>query len=765
VEHVPEELASRLHERASGNPFFLEEVCHGLREAGLVAARGAEAVVTEPAGALQLPDSIQAVIRSRLDRLPPDGREVVRVASVIGREFTRQVLRDAMGVADPAAALERLKAAGIVQQIRVVPEPAYRFKHVLTQEVAYESLLEHQRRSLHLVVGRALQRRRPGSLDEPLDLLAHHFSRAEAWEEAIEYGRRAATRATDLSQFADGLSMLERVHGWLLRLPDDPARRERVSAVLLKQERLCETLGMRRRQLHLCDELIALLAPHGASALLGEAYLRQGDVSTLLKRFDAADRALATARRISHELGDAALERNALRSIGLLRWHQGRHADALAITENALAIDRQRHDELAVAGDLSNLGNILRSLGQHERALLVLKEALAMPVVADDPIKLAYIQHNIAQAHRALGNVAEALQHLESADASARAHMLPIQRSFHLTSIAHIHLQEGRVAESLRVYREAVEFSRRARHADGLAQTLRMLGEVLFALGRGDEAVPHLREAAQLFAEIEDPDGEMAMRHHIATVLDRSDRVAAGAEWERVRALALAAGDTRAELDALEGVARASRAHASRAHAIARFEEALALAARLAEHRREASLRNTLGILHWEREAYGEALRHYEAALSLLRTLGDRVHEGLTLNSVGATLSRLRRYDEARTALEEAVAVNRLTGQRLLEAHSLAALGDVSAALGRHQAAVGYFEASLAVRRDIDDRRGEGWMLHRIGRSRALMGDAAGAQAAAGAAAAIAEESGDADLRRACAPTAAPAPDAKPDEE
>ena len=751
VERVPEDLARRLHERTGGNPFFLEEMCHGLREAGDVTARGAEAVVTASADTLSLPDSVQAVIRSRLDRLDGEGRQVVRVAAVIGREFSRQILRQAAGGADLTTTLERLKKAGIIQQIRVLPDPVYRFKHVLTQEVAYESLLEHQRKALHQAVGTAIERHDPVSFPQPLELLAYHFSRAEAWAQAIDYGIRAAERATELSQFADALDMLERVQSWLTRVADEPARRDRIADVLLRQERLCETLGMRGRQLQIGAELIALLGSYGGSVRLAEAYLRQGDVSTLLKRFDAADRALATSLRMARERGDAALERSALRSIGLLRWHQGRHDDALAITEHALAIDRQREDELAVAGDLSNLGNILLSMGEHQRTLATLEEALAMRVVAGDPIKRAYILHIIANVHRAQGNVGRALEYLQEADASARANMLPIQRSFHLTSIAHIHLQEGRLAESLRIYQEAVELSRRARHADGLAQSLRMLGEVLFAIGRVQEALPHLQEAAQLFAQLEDGEGEAAVRQHAAVVLERTAQPGALAAWERVRALAQAAGDARSELAALEGVARTLRASPESAGAaLDCFEEALALASTLGDRGREAALRNTLAILHWERAAYDEALAQYEAALGLTRALGDRCHEGLILNSLGVTLSRLRRYEEARTVLEEALAVNRATGERLLEAHTLAALGDAARTLGRVEAAVDYFEQSLAIRRSIGDRRGEGWMLHHLAGARGLAGDAAGAAESAADAARLAIECGDMALREAC---------------
>jgi serine/threonine protein kinase/tetratricopeptide (TPR) repeat protein len=750
IERPPDDLARRLHERTGGNPFFLEEMCHGLREAGLVMGSDGQAVINGSTNLPQLPDSVQAVIRSRLDRLHQADREVVRLASVVGREFTRQILHDATGGGDLGGALDRLTQAGIIQQLNVAADPLYRFKHVLSQEVAYESLLEHQRRALHQAVGSVIERQHSDP-PEPLELLAHHYSRAEAWSKAIEFGMRAAERATELSQVADALSMLQRVQSWWERLPDGPARREHVADVLLKQERLCETLGMRGRQIQLADELIALLAPSGASARLAEAYLRRGDVSTLLKRFDASDRALATALRMSRERGDAALERNALRSIGLLRWHQGRHEDALAITEQALAIDRARQDDLAVAGDLSNLGNILLSLGRHSRALTILEEALAMPAVAGDPIKRAYVLHIFANVHRAEGNLDRALDYLQRADESARVHMLPIQRSFHLTSMAHIHLQNGQLDDCLRLYRDAVELSRRARHADGLAQSLKMLGEVLFAIGRDQEGLPHLQEAAQLFAQLEDRDAEALLSHHGAVVLERCAQPGAMAAWERVRALAQAAGAAHTELAALEGIARMTRRRAPASdEAIRGFDDALALALRLGEHEREVAIRNTLGVLHWERGGYGDALVHYEAALSLSRALGHRPHEGVILNSVGVVLSRMRRYEEARTALDEALSVNRAAGERLLEAHTLAALGEVAVTLGRYDAALEHFAGALSIRRSLDDRRGEAWMLHHVARVRGLTGDHAGAERSATLAARIAAECDDLALRRAC---------------
>jgi tetratricopeptide (TPR) repeat protein len=724
VRRVSDELARRVYERTGGNPFFLEEVCHALLEQGTVAERDGEAVPAKQVDTLRLPDTVQAVIRTRLDSLDSGSLEVLRIASVIGREFSNDVLIEVLGVErSPQRAIERLNAAGLIQQSGLPLERGYRFKHVLTQEVTYDSLLGHQRRSLHHLVGCAIERAPGGRGDDQASLLAHHFALAEAWERAVHHGRRAAFRANALGQFADALATLDHVRQWVLRLPEGEERFDLLADVLLQQERQCETLGQRGRQQLIVDELVSLLAPRGASERLSQAYLRQGNLSTLLKRFDAADRMLSTALRICRERGDVTLERHALRSLGLLRWHEERHAEALAITESALAIDRERHDELAVAGDLANLGVILKNMGEYSRALVSLEEALAIPALAQDPTTLVYSLQNLANVHRTLGNLDRALELLQRANDISRTHLLPIQRSFHLMAIAHIFLQQARVPESLQTYEEAVALSRRAHHADGLVQSLRALGDVLFGLGRHAEARPYLEEAAALFSQLEDRAGEAEMCTRLATVLERSaDNSEAEEAWGKVRALRAQLGDARGELDALEGIARSARARsAAPSEVIPRAEAALALASTLREERREAALRNTLGILEWESGHYTQALRHYEIALALLRRLGDRVHEGLALNSVAVTLARLNRHDEARTALEESVLLNRQTGARLLEAHALAALGDVHVAGRRFATAVECFGQSLELRRLLADAPAQQRMQQRLEQVRTMM--------------------------------------------
>ncbi len=162
ADDLPEGLGELLYQRTGGNPFFIEEICRSLVENGLVQVAEGRATLQGSLAKLDLPDTVQAVIRTRLDRLDNEARQVIRHASVIGREFNRTILARVHGDTTElpkqlAQRLEKLQMLGLIQQTQVLPEPAYRFKHVLTQEVAYESILAHQRRSLHEAVGQAME--------------------------------------------------------------------------------------------------------------------------------------------------------------------------------------------------------------------------------------------------------------------------------------------------------------------------------------------------------------------------------------------------------------------------------------------------------------------------------------------------------------------------------------------------------------------------------------------------------------------------------
>lgn len=194
---VPEPIADALHARTEGNPFFAEELCRTLLDLGHLHVADDGALATRrPLAAVELPSTIEAVIQARLDLLPPEVQAIARLAAVIGREFTRNELQALWPTPDEVpAALQLLSAAALVQPTRLVPEPAYRFRHALSQVVAYDSLLQRQRRELHEQVGRLLELRQADRLDDALELLAYHFGLGTSPHKAVDYALRAGAKA------------------------------------------------------------------------------------------------------------------------------------------------------------------------------------------------------------------------------------------------------------------------------------------------------------------------------------------------------------------------------------------------------------------------------------------------------------------------------------------------------------------------------------------------------------------------------------------
>jgi tetratricopeptide (TPR) repeat protein len=226
-------LGNRIRERTGGNPFFIEEVVQALAETGsLEGAKGAYRLV-RPAAELRLPATVQAVLAARIDRLAEREKHVLQTAAVIGREFTEPVLRRVVELSeiDLAAALQKLTSAEFVYEEALYPQAQYTFKHALTQEVAYSSLLNERRLTLHEHVAEAIAAIFEGRLEEHLSELAHHYSHSRNTRKAIEYSQLAGERAVQLTANAEAIRHLTTALKLLETLPEGPERIEQELAL------------------------------------------------------------------------------------------------------------------------------------------------------------------------------------------------------------------------------------------------------------------------------------------------------------------------------------------------------------------------------------------------------------------------------------------------------------------------------------------------------------------------------------------------------
>jgi tetratricopeptide (TPR) repeat protein len=215
-------LKARLIERTQGNPFFLEESARTLVETqGLVGEPGVYRLA-KALPSIQVPATVQAVLAARIDRLPPEEKALLQTAAVIGHEVPLALLQ---AVAEGPEELLRLglthlQAAEFLYETRLFPEHEYTFKHALTQQVAYETLLQERRRALHARIATALEALAGDRVAEQLERLAHHALRGEVWDKALAYGRQAGEKAMARSAHRDAVGSFEQALSALAHLPE-----------------------------------------------------------------------------------------------------------------------------------------------------------------------------------------------------------------------------------------------------------------------------------------------------------------------------------------------------------------------------------------------------------------------------------------------------------------------------------------------------------------------------------------------------------------
>ncbi|MEX1253421.1 MAG: adenylate/guanylate cyclase domain-containing protein [Dehalococcoidia bacterium] len=193
---LPSELAELIVRKAEGNPFFIEEVTKSLLETGVLRRSNGSYFLDRPAELVVVPNTVQEVILSRIDRLEVEARQAIQLASVIGREFTVRLL-DRISDVDTEldSALGELKGLELIYEKAYYPELSYMFKHALTHEVALSTLLVERRRALHRIVAAAIEELYSERLAEHYEALALHYYEGQSWEKALDYLEKAGDKA------------------------------------------------------------------------------------------------------------------------------------------------------------------------------------------------------------------------------------------------------------------------------------------------------------------------------------------------------------------------------------------------------------------------------------------------------------------------------------------------------------------------------------------------------------------------------------------
>ncbi|MBI2861919.1 MAG: AAA family ATPase [Chloroflexi bacterium] len=240
LDSIPQSLKEIILLKSEGNPFFIEEVIHSLIDDGTLKRAGAAWVCTRDISAIDIPPTVQGVILARLDRLEAKAKEVLQEGAIIGRTFQHRLLREVSEVHQELDShLAKVESADLVRRHRGASETEYSFKHILTQEVAYNSTLLRKRLEFHKRVAMAIERLYADRLQDFAEALAYHYARAGVKEKAADYFLQAGNKADKVGAEREARRFRQRAKGlwrrflmWPFPVNERPTRRQAVVGAL-----------------------------------------------------------------------------------------------------------------------------------------------------------------------------------------------------------------------------------------------------------------------------------------------------------------------------------------------------------------------------------------------------------------------------------------------------------------------------------------------------------------------------------------------------
>ena len=499
-----EPLKKVLIERTEGNPFFLEESVRTLVEThALTGDRGAYRLA-KLLQDIEVPATVQAVLAARIDRLRPEDKRLLQTAAVIGKDVPFALLEAIADLpeTDLRQSIARLQEAEYLYEARLFPELEYTFKHALTHDVAYVSLLQEHRRELHGRIAEAIEALYGDRLDEQVERLAHHALHAELWEKALRYLRQAAHKAATRWAFRESARNLESALEVVKRLPERTDIAEQAIAICLDLRNALLPQAGYRRMAEILPDAVALAEQIGDRRGLALALSYMAHVSIELFDVPAAIKSGHRSLEIAEEIGDPVLTVNAQNYLLGIYYTLGDYKQAIDF-----GLGPARASEKIVAEGLGRgllplipwfLPQSHAEIGRFAEALSVGEMLMRRAEAAGHPFTVVGICIGLGFVHLRRGAVGQAVAFLERSIKLCRTYALDNWIPWTASCLGSAYALAGRHSEGIESAQEAVKRGEELRLTRFQPLRVTLLANSYLLSGRYEDALAAARDALEL---------------------------------------------------------------------------------------------------------------------------------------------------------------------------------------------------------------------------------------------------------------------------
>jgi class 3 adenylate cyclase/tetratricopeptide (TPR) repeat protein len=500
-------LRELLIARTEGNPLFIEESVRTLVEIGaLTGERGAYRMARELAS-IQVPGSVQAVLASRIDRLDGEDKALLQMAAAIGKDVPQPLLLAIAGLAeqDLMRRLARLQAAEFLYEASLFPDPEYTFKHALTHEVAYGSLLQEQRRSLHGRIVDAIEATYPGRLDEHVERLAQHASRGELWPRAATLLNQAAEKAASRSANREAVALFEQALSALDHLPREREVIERQIDLRFRIRTCLVQIAAYGRVRQYLEEAEQLARGIGDERRLGWVLCYLGQFNAITSEAPIAIETCTQALLAGRATEDLSLQIASRFFLGLSHLEAGNYVESTKLQFEILGLlkDEWWREQFGIAGPVSIWSRCLlifglAELGEFAEGISRAQEATALAREANHSYALAGLHYNFGYLQVLKGDADVAIDVLRRGLDLCRTRDLPFLGTQITAALGYAYLLDAQTSEAIALLETAIPQCLELGLVQPRTKFTNWLGEALLQAGRVPEALAQAESALAL---------------------------------------------------------------------------------------------------------------------------------------------------------------------------------------------------------------------------------------------------------------------------
>jgi tetratricopeptide (TPR) repeat protein/class 3 adenylate cyclase len=659
---VPASLRKLVNERVAGNPYYIEELVHHLVDREIIFEMDGRWQFKDTAGEIEVPTSLRGLLLARIDTLDQQIKTTLQHASVLGRDFFYKTLKWIEGKiengADPKTALGELVVFNFILTQEHF-DPLYIFKHILTRDVAYDTLLHRNRKVLHRLYAEFIEEIHAEHLDKYYFELGEHWLAAGYHEKGIEYFLKAGAFAKKSYDNQKALAALSKAIDLMSDLDTriSQALRDRGAVFMLIGQMSEAKKDFDRsfvKTIELKDRNGEALSIHE----VGKTHHARGKFNKALKWYHRA-------LEIFKELGDRHGEAATLGNIGSIHHDQGRCEEALRFSKQAMEIFQEIGDRHGEADSISQVGIIHHEQGRDEEALLCHQRSLTIRRELDNRIGIASSLGNIGNIHFLQDSYEEALNWYKQALMIFSEIGNRRGKAMVFNNIGATYSNISRDEEALRYYKQALITQRELGDRMGIASSLGNIGNSHYQQGRDEEALECHQQSLEIKRDL---------------------------------------GNRAGEAHSLQTIGAIHQDQFIYEEALNCYQTAVQIFKELGDRRGEAYLRGDIGSIHHHLGQFEKAINWYKQALAIFTEIGNRYGEAMTLNNIGVICANLSRHEEALRCSKQSLKIKEEMGNRQGVANSLFRIGNIYYHQDKFEEAENFFSKATTIREETEGK-------------------------------------------------------------